>query len=185
MSKVRHPSFDFEKGYVLRRSYSEFGRWQHRRVWCLIGRLDVGTPFMLDYSRGLTRWTSPGKLTAGLRKKILDGLREVRFAEAIPEFITSYDMIEADELDFDTSSQLACEVERNFYKDVWQREYMGFREEDFIDLVVPFEDRDQVKALGARWSGSRRAWTVHKDLVDNLTPWLKSTNETAPATPGP
>ena len=185
MSKLKHPSFDFEKGYVLRRSYNEFGRWQHRRVWCLIGRLDVGTPFMLDYSRGLTRWTSPGKLTSGLRTKILDGLRDIRFADTIPEIVTAYNMIEADEADFEASSRVAGEIERSFYKDVWQREYMGFREEDFIDLVVPFEDRDQVKALGARWSGSRRKWTAHKDQIDTFAPWLKSPDEAASATPGP
>jgi hypothetical protein len=46
-----------------------------------------------------------------------------------------------------------------------------------IDLITPFAEKDQVKALGARWDGSKKVWYVQD--VEDLEPfrrWLPQTS---------
>ena len=40
-----------------------------------------------------------------------------------------------------------------------------------INLVTPFAEKDAVKALGARWDGSKKLWYV-TDVAD-LTPFMR------------
>jgi Domain of unknown function (DUF5710) len=51
-----------------------------------------------------------------------------------------------------------------------------------INLTTPFAEKDQVKALGARWDGTRRCWYIQD--VKDLTPfarWLPQGGADAPA----
>jgi hypothetical protein len=42
-----------------------------------------------------------------------------------------------------------------------------------IDLEVPFEDKDEAKALGARWNAERRVWVAHTpDAQETFAAWL-------------
>lgn len=40
-----------------------------------------------------------------------------------------------------------------------------------VDLVAPFEEKDAVKALGARWDSVKRIWYVVN--VPDLTPFMR------------
>lgn len=40
-----------------------------------------------------------------------------------------------------------------------------------VDLVAPFEEKDAVKALGARWDSVKRIWYVVN--VSDLTPFMR------------
>lgn len=40
-----------------------------------------------------------------------------------------------------------------------------------INLVTPFAEKDEAKALGARWDGARKQWYI-TDVAD-LTPFLR------------
>ena len=40
-------------------------------------------------------------------------------------------------------------------------------------LEVPFREKDQAKALGARWDAVRRKWFVPAELCDDLTPFQR------------
>lgn len=40
-----------------------------------------------------------------------------------------------------------------------------------INLNCPYSEKDQVKALGARWDASRKVWYIVD--VENLTPFLR------------
>jgi hypothetical protein len=51
-----------------------------------------------------------------------------------------------------------------------------------IDLVTPFAEKDAVKALGARWDGTRKVWYISN--VKDLTPFLRWIPDMAAATAG-
>lgn len=40
-----------------------------------------------------------------------------------------------------------------------------------INLVTPFAEKDAVKALGARWDGTRKVWYIQD--VKDLSPFIK------------
>jgi hypothetical protein len=40
-----------------------------------------------------------------------------------------------------------------------------------VNLVTPFSEKDQAKALGARWDAARKVWYV-QDVAD-LTPFMR------------
>lgn len=40
-----------------------------------------------------------------------------------------------------------------------------------IDLAVPYEEKDQARALGARWDRARRIWYVSN--ADDLAPFMR------------
>ena len=53
-----------------------------------------------------------------------------------------------------------------------------------INLITPFAEKDQVKALGARWDGTRKCWYVQD--VKDLSPfarWLPKDGGDAAAPP--
>jgi hypothetical protein len=49
-----------------------------------------------------------------------------------------------------------------------------------INLVTPFEEKDTVKALGARWDAARKVWYI-TDVAD-LTPFLRWISDLEKAT---
>lgn len=49
-----------------------------------------------------------------------------------------------------------------------------------INLVTPFSEKDAVKALGARWDGSKKLWYI-ADIAD-LTPFMRWIPNMAAAT---
>ena len=52
-----------------------------------------------------------------------------------------------------------------------------------IDLVTPFAEKEEAKALGARWDAAKKNWYVTD--VEELTPflrWIPKVGKT-PATP--
>ena len=84
------PDAQFETGLCLvRRTPGLAGGEPHlRRDWHIIGRLDDGTPFLLDYNQAVTNWTCAVNLGDSLRKKILGKLREeLRRPATFPDYI--------------------------------------------------------------------------------------------------
>ena len=52
-----------------------------------------------------------------------------------------------------------------------------------INLITPYAEKDEAKALGARWDGSRKCWYIQD--VKDLTPfarWLPKGDAAAPVT---
>jgi hypothetical protein len=128
----------------------------------LIGKAGE-TPFLLAYRGGITSWWCQDRLGESLRKKVLGVLREeIRYSEALPSYVTEYDFREADELDRDEGSRQASAVELAFFNDVWRGQYLGETDDDFVTLAVPFAEKDEAKALGAKWDGQDRVWKVKR-----------------------
>ena len=50
------------------------------------------------------------------------------------------------------------------------------------NLVVPFSEKDQAKALGARWDPARKLWYV--DKLPDLAPFARWISGESPATAG-
>lgn len=176
------PDFQFETGICLRNARTAaFRLCPSGRSWHLIGRLADGTPFNLFYSNTVTSWASPARLSAGLRKKILARVREeIRYAAALPPYVTEYDYTTRALTTHEEDAEFS-EIFARWDREVWRGQYLGDREEDYLDLEVPFAEKDQAKALGAQWDGPRRTWRVHrsKDL-QTFARWLPSERQ-APA----
>jgi phage/plasmid primase-like uncharacterized protein len=48
-----------------------------------------------------------------------------------------------------------------------------------IYLAVPYEDRNEAKALGAKWDKNEKAWFVQGDMDEQFQKWEKGKNEPA------
>lgn len=167
MPKTALPTVTFEIGQCLRRHLpASYGPGQVRPVdaWTVIGRLGTGEPFCLFYQGlGLTQWHSPTHLGDSLRKKILDHLREqVRDAATPPAFITVHDLRALDDRTLTEGNAEAGRLSQAFFDDVWRAEYLHDRDADWIELDVPYVERQQASDLGALWHPGRRKWRVHK-----------------------
>jgi len=143
------------------------------------------TPFLLAYQGGITNWWCPERLGESLRKKILGVLRdEIRYAEVLPSYIAEYDFREADELDRNEGSRQASAVELAFFNDVWRGQYLGETDEDFITLAVPYAEKDEAKALGAKWNPQERVWQVKRqEDMAGFARWMpeEETQKTRPS----
>lgn len=65
-----------------------------------------------------------------------------------------------------------------FFHEVWRDHYLNDRNEDYIALAVPFAEKDQAKALGAKWDWEGKVWQVEKQ--DDMTPfsrWLPQASD--------
>ena len=51
-----------------------------------------------------------------------------------------------------------------------------------VNLHTPFAEKDEAKALGARWDPSRKCWYIQN--VADLTPFQKWIKSDAPPAPG-
>lgn len=176
MARQRLPGFSFEKGLRLWRAIPEIYGPRPRQDWWLVGRLEDGTPFLLIYAGGgLAQWACAQQLGAGLRKKILNGLREgLRQIETLPEGVVPYDFRAQDEADFNAGCAAAEQVTQAFFRDIWRAQYLDDRDEDYLDLTVPFADKDAAKAVGAVWDSERRTWRINTKRValSTVSRWL-------------
>lgn len=180
MSRQRLPSFTIETGLCFRRAFREFEREVLRNEWILVGRLQDSTPFQLEYWHGVSRWTCAADLGRGIRKKILDALRELRYAEELPDHICHHDVKDDDRADFAASTRRVNEITQAFQNDIWRRQYLGERDEDYAWLAVPFAEKEDARALGAEWDRRRRAWKVHKDKpIESFARWVPAPDTSA------
>lgn len=168
----RLPAVRFERGLRLTLPdprYPNSGR--SVVVYCLIGRLETGQVFFLEYEGGIVRWECPVHLGEPMRRKILHLLRtDIRTAETAPSFLVCLDYTQ------DPNGIEASEpVRQDFFQRQWRRETLGEQGDDFVDLKVPFEEKNQVKALGARWDPTRRVWQARRQKdMSAFARWLPS-----------
>ena len=110
--------------------------------------------FFLAYARGVTRWNSPADLSEPLRRKILHALRtQARHASSLPAWCKEVDLTgHPPSVALDELSRLYAQ----FHQDRWRAQVLGDRDEDYVDLVVPFSEKDAAKAAGAVWDSARR-----------------------------
>ena len=177
MPRATLPSFRFERGIVIRRSFPAWGATTRKDVvtWHLIGRLEEGTPFFLQYTEpGTTAWTCAQNLGPSLRRKILAGLRtQVRNASWTAFPLQTHDLRELDARDFQEGQAETEKISGEFLEAVWRRQYLSIREEDFIVLAVPFAEKDEAKALGAKWDAQAKVWKVQRQLdMSAFSRWL-------------
>ena len=162
MSRAKLPPVSFETGLLIRRRIPDLHRRIPRKDFVLIGKAG-DTPFCLAYRGGVTSWWCQERLGDSLRKKILGVLREeIRYGETLPAYIVEHDIRESDELDLNASSRAASDVELAFFNDVWRGVYLDDRDEDYVALAVPFAEKDEAKALGAKWDAQERVWKVKR-----------------------
>jgi hypothetical protein len=168
------PKIFFEVGIALRLVRSA-GTPTMRDVYeyLVIGRLEDDTPFLLQYREGgITYWDCPIRLGEPLRRKILAKLRkEVRRAETPPAYLTTHDFTA------DATTDVAFAAIEEFRHSVWRGQYLNEREEDYINLNVPFEQKNEAKALGARWDGVRRKWRIKRQVdMSAFARWLPASS---------
>lgn len=137
----------------------------------VIGRAGPDS-FFLAYDRGVTRWNSPADLSEPLRRKILHALRtQARHASSLPAWCREVDLTgHPPSVALDELSRLYAQ----FHQDRWRAQVLGDRDEDYVDLVVPFSEKDAAKAAGAVWDSARRVWRANLALNDRsaLQRWL-------------
>lgn len=183
------PDAQFETGLCLvRRTPGLAGGEPHlRNHWHIIGRLDDGTSFLLDYNQAVTNWTCAVNLGDSLRKKILGKLREeLRRPATFPDYIVVHDLTAFDGENVDLGASKAATIISTFFRDVWRSRYLNDRDEDYIALAVPFAEKDQAKALGAKWDGENKVWRVKKqDDMTSFNRWLPQALEEEDPTEAP
>lgn len=143
--------------------------------YLVIGRIG-DQPFFLSYDRGVTRWQSAADLDERLRRKILHVLRkELRHAPVCPGWCRFLDLQGLPGLQ---AKQALGDAISSFARDRWRSAILGDRDEDYVDLAVPFAEKDQAKASGAVWSPSRKVWRVNLALYDRASfeRWLPSSD---------
>lgn len=168
------PDLRFETGLCLIRRTPGLagGEPRLRRDWHVIGLLDDGTPFLLNYSQAVTNWVCEVNLGNSLRKKILGKLREeLRRTDTVPGYIVAHDLTAFDDENIDLGAQNAGAIVAAFFREVWRGRYLNDHDEDYVALAVPFSEKDQAKALGAKWDGGNRVWRVKKQ--DDMTPFSR------------
>ena len=108
----------------------------------------------------MTNWFCSANLGDSLRKKILGMVRtDLRRADPPPSYITVHDL--TGEADWKVASSRAEQLSMSFFKDAWRSCTLNDRDEDYIPLVVPFTEKDEAKALGAKWDGTAKVWKVN------------------------
>ncbi|HZC25015.1 MAG TPA: DUF5710 domain-containing protein [Candidatus Binatia bacterium] len=173
--RARCESALVESGICIRRYFPAIygSREEHklRHDWHIIGRLEDGPPFLLMYSGcGMTNWFCSANLGDSLRKKILDKVRtDLRRADTPPSYITVHDL--TGEADWQVANSRAEQLSLSFFKTAWRSGTLNDRDEDYISLAVPFAEKDEAKALGAKWDGQAKAWKVK--LQADMTPFAR------------
>ena len=168
------PDVSFTTGIAIDRMMPRVASVQGlspKRSWLLIGLIDYKDPFLLAYQEGgVTQWTSPVALGDGLRKKILGRLREqVREAASLPGYITVHDLTH---LDLREADAPAAQLWQQFFDQQWRANTLNDRDEDWLALTVPFAEKDQAKALGAKWDAGKKVWVVRVARREEFTRWL-------------
>jgi hypothetical protein len=136
----------------------------HGSLWMVIGRLESGTPFLLHYhGYGVTSWDCAERLSVGLRRKILALFAETCRTVAVrPPWVVFEDLCELDRADDRAARERAGELFLTFHREVWRGEYLNDWDEDYVVLKVPFAEKDQAKAAGARWEPAQKVWRVKR-----------------------
>lgn len=142
-----------------------------RRCWLVIGRVGGQVPFLLSYQEGgATQWTCERGLGDGLRKKILGHLRtQLRQASALASYASVHDLTHLGVREADEPAQ---QLWTQFYDQDWRAQTLNDRDEDWLELRVPFAEKDQAKAAGARWDAGKKAWLARKVDRANFARWL-------------
>jgi Domain of unknown function (DUF5710) len=167
--KGQYPAVSFERALCINR------REIRGYAWMAIGRLDGKAPFLLTYQGvGLTSWESPERLNEGLRKKILGIFRETcRTPTVRPVWVEFHDLTEAEARDPNAATERAADLTMGFHRDIWRREYLNDRDEDYLELKVPFAEKDAAKAVGARWEPLKRVWRIKRqEDLSAFARWL-------------
>lgn len=182
MSRQFLPAATFECGIVLHREIPFMHTTKHQVTWHLIGKLEDGTPFFLQYTEpGVALWDCPKVLGQSLRRKILSKLRaEVRYADNVAFALEAHDLRELDQKDLHLGHEQAEKLSLDFFHGVWRARYLGKSLEDWVSLQVPFSEKDQAKALGARWDSVAKVWKVaRQDDMSAFSRWLPAAPEVA------
>lgn len=142
-----------------------------KRCWWVIGRVGTDTPFLLSYQEGgATQWTCAAALGEGLRKKILGRVRtELRQATALPGYAVVHDLTH---LGLREADAPAAQIWQQFFDQEWRANTLSDRDEDWLVLRVPFAEKDQAKAMGAKWDASKKVWLARADQRDAFAKWL-------------
>lgn len=165
MERQKLPEVTFERGYrVDGRTYRCDSGVREAVCVVLLGTLkDMGV-FYLSLGP-VNHWESPVHLGLPLRRKILAAAKALLAAP--PAWFEIRHMSE-----FDGEDALVTFIQR-FHREVWRGEYLGDREEDYVVLAVPYAEKDEAKALGARWDPELKRWKVRREqLSEAFTRWL-------------
>jgi hypothetical protein len=102
-------------------------------------------------------------LGEGLRRKILNLFAETCRTVAVhPPWVDFQDFSTLDATDERAASERAGQLCLTFHREVWRAEYLNDRDEDYVALKVPFAEKDQAKAAGARWEPMQKVWRVKR-----------------------
>ena len=182
VARPRLPEITFERCLVLRWLHPWDDRWPDARRFHVIGRLEDGTPFYASWQAFLsvTSWNSTVTLGQGLRGKILRQIRaELADAPTLPAYAVEHDFRSKQEDEALRCANFSAlwdkEIEPHllhFHNNIFVREYLGIREEDFVHLTVPFAEKDEVKALGAKWDGSAKKWKINISEKERFSRWI-------------
>lgn len=93
------------------------------------------------------------------RRKILQVLRKtLRHATTLPAWCKSIDLTALPETQ---AFEVLASHQSDFTRLRYREAVLGDREQDCVDLVVPFAEKDQAKAAGAVWDPDRRTWRAN------------------------
>lgn len=155
------PDVSLLEGQCWRYSRPLAGTGRSRVVdhYTVIGRVGQD-PFLLEYQEGgLTYWNSPANLGDRVRRKVLSVLRkQARHAQALPAWCGFHDW---SALDQNVSHHRLSEASSDFFERRWKDATLNDRTEDYVDLNVPFAEKDEARALGALWDPARRVWRAN------------------------
>lgn len=172
MSKLQNVTL--EQAFCLQRCIPVDSHHRDADAWCIIGRLEDGTPFLLHYCRGVTFWDCTQQLGEGIRRKIIRLAKEQLLqAVPLPAFAKVHNLRPLDMSDIQTSNQVAQDLSQAFLKEVWRAQYLNDRDEDYLYLQVPFAEKGLAKQLGAKWDGERKQWKVKRQAdMSAFAAWL-------------
>lgn len=162
-------SVSFVEGIHI--SFGERATQRGLEQWYLVGTIE-GEPFYLHYlGMGATNWAARDQLTPTFRKRILAQFKkEVRGQKQpwLQEFET--------DLFATVSSPAQSAVTKaviEFHKTAWRDRMLDDRDEDYVVLRVPYDDREKAKAAGAVWWHNQGVWAIHKKLDNGaVAQWM-------------
>lgn len=180
MPRTSLPEVSFQSGIRLQRWIKAFSFQTPRELHELhvIGRLSTGGPFLLIYNEGgRTHWESPANLTGPIRQKILNALRQqVRLAASLPAWMVDHDLKSVDRDDLEGGHDQALALVNSFRTEIWERDTLGLG--PWVTLMVPFADKDQAKALGAKWDAESKTWRVRQQAdMSAFASWLAGAHD--------
>lgn len=168
------PSFEFSEGIrILRREPTWRGQWEDYIESMIIGRLtDSGEPFLVTLTKHSVYWYCVGEFSQALRSKIRGGFENLFAMEELPKFVVSHDLRESD---MHPSRPAHGQLAQMFYDRVWVANYSEKWPQNYVVLAVPFEDKEEIKELGAQFDLVLRRWRVRwREDMSAFERWLPS-----------